>query len=134
MTVVIWAIAVPALIAIAYLGLRRAQATPMVRSLALAKSADTRGIALQTVIIIVVLLAIAGAVAGVLLTRGTEATTQLEQTDVVRDAADYKSYTLCKAAGFKPKKGTPTLANGVWSGGTDMSDADDPSEFKGCAP
>ena len=100
MTVVMLAIAVPALIAIAYLGLRRAQSTPMVRSLALAKSADTRGIALQTVIIIVVLLAIAGAVAGVLLTRGTEATSQLEETDVVRDAYEYGSKTLCEAAGF----------------------------------
>ena len=67
MTVAMLAIAVPVLIVIAYLGLRRAQSTPMVRSLSLAKSADTRGIALQTVIIIVVLLAIAGAVAGVLL-------------------------------------------------------------------
>ena len=72
----------------------------MVRSLALARGADARGIALQTVIIIVVLLAIAGAVAGVLLTRGTEATTQLEETDVVRDAHEYGSETLCEAAGF----------------------------------
>ena len=100
MTVVILALAVPALIAIACLGLRRAQSTPMVRSLALAKGADTRGIALQTVIVIVVLLAIAGAVAGVLLTRGSEATSQLEETDVVRDASEYDSITLCRAAGF----------------------------------
>lgn len=100
MTVVILALAVPALIAIACLGLRRAQSTPMVRSLALAKGADTRGIALQTVIVIVVLLAIAGAVAGVLLTRGSEATSQLEDTDVVRDAWEYNSETLCEAAGF----------------------------------
>lgn len=100
MTVVTLALAVPVLIAIVYLGLRRAQATPMVRSLALARGADTRGIALQTVIIIVVLLAIAGAVAGVLLTRGTEATEQLEDTDVVRDADEYGSSTLCEAAGF----------------------------------
>ena len=82
MTVVMLAIAVPALLAIAYLGLRRAQSTPMVRSLALAKGADTRGIALQTVIIIVVLLAIAGAVAAVLLSTGAEVASDLEESDV----------------------------------------------------
>ena len=82
MTVAMLAIAVPALIAIAYLGLRRAQSTPMVRSLSLAKGTDTRGIALQTVIIIVVLLAIAGAVAAVLLSTGAEVASDLEQSDV----------------------------------------------------
>ena len=40
--------------------------------------ADVRGIALQTVIIMVVLLAIAGAVAGVLLTRGGAEVERLE--------------------------------------------------------
>ena len=100
MTVVILALAVPTLIAIAYLGLRRAQSTPMVRSLALAKSADTRGIALQTVIVIVVLLAIAGAVAGVLLSRGQQATDDLERVDIAREAGDYQSEALCEAAGF----------------------------------
>ena len=100
MTVAMLAIAVPVLIVIAYLGLRRAQSTPMARSLSLAKGADTRGIALQTVIIIVVLLAIAGAVAGVLLQRGGEATDQLERTDVVKSAYNYSNETLCKAAGF----------------------------------
>ena len=118
MTVVILALAVPALIAIACLGLRRAQSTPMVRSLALAKGADTRGIALQTVIVIVVLLAIAGAVAGVLLTRGTEATTQLERTDVVQSAYRYNSRALCEAAGFEWKNPssqqvTDALAEGI---------------------
>ncbi len=48
-------------------------------------AADRRGIALQTVIVIVVLLAIAGAVAGVLLTRGNEAVTELERTDITID-------------------------------------------------
>ena len=38
--------------------------------------ADVRGIALQTVIIMVVLLAVAGAVAGVLLARGGEAVSE----------------------------------------------------------
>lgn len=76
---------------------------PMVRSLALARGADARGIALQTVIIIVVLLAIAGAVAGVLLTRGGEATSQLERTDVVQSSYRYNNETLCRAAGFQWK-------------------------------
>ena len=122
MTALVLAVAVPALIAIACLGLRRAQSTPMVRSLALARGADTRGIALQTVIVIVVLLAIAGAVAGVLLSRGTEATNQLEDTDVVRDAGDYNSFTLCEAAGFHPKK----------TGGGAGNKANDASEFAVC--
>ena len=100
MTTVILALAVPGLLAVVYLGLRRVQSTPLARSLAHARG-DTRGIALQTVIIIVVLLAIAGAVAGVLLTRGTEATSQLEESNVVRKAAEYGgSKALCEAAGF----------------------------------
>ena len=45
--------------------------------------ADVRGIALQTVIIIVVLLAIAGSVAGVLLTRAGDVTSQLESQEAV---------------------------------------------------
>ena len=43
---------------------------------------DTRGIALQTVIIIVVLLAIAGAIAAVLFSRADEATEQLEAAPI----------------------------------------------------
>ena len=43
--------------------------------------ADQRGIALQTIIILVVLLAIAGAVAAVILTRAGQETERLEQTD-----------------------------------------------------
>jgi hypothetical protein len=129
MTVVILALALPALLAIAYVGLRRAQSAPMVRSLALAKGTDTRGIALQTVIIIVVLLAIAGAVAGVLITRGTEATNQLEDTDVVRDAREYGSFTLCEAAGFQPKKGGDPTTDGTH--GSTTNDRDD---FTHCDP
>ncbi len=119
MTTVMLALAVPGLLAVVYFGLRRVQTTPLARSLAHARG-DVRGIALQTVIIIVVLLAIAGAVAGVLLTRGTEATQQLEDTDVVRDASEYGSFTLCKAAGFKPKK---------VAGGSEITN---PDEFTVC--
>ena len=65
-------------------------------------AADFRGIALQTVIIMVVLLAIAGAVAGVLLTRGGEAVSEIERTDITREANAYNgSKALCLAAGYK---------------------------------
>ena len=61
---------------------------------------DLRGIALQTVIIMVVLIAVAGAVAGVLLTRGGEAVEDIERQQVARSAADYQQRALCAAAGF----------------------------------
>lgn len=63
-------------------------------------AADIRGIALQTVIIMVVLLAIAGAVAGVLLTRGGETVDDLERQEISRDAGDFTNQSLCEAAGF----------------------------------
>ncbi|MXY08936.1 MAG: hypothetical protein F4Z00_12495 [Acidimicrobiaceae bacterium] len=63
-------------------------------------AADTRGIALQTVIVMVVLLAIAGGVAAVLLTRGGEAVSDIEQQEILRNAGDYTNETLCEAAGF----------------------------------
>ena len=57
------------------------------RSLA-TKLADIRGVALQTVIVIVVMLVIAGAVAGVLLTRGGEVVSDLEGQEVGPVTAD----------------------------------------------
>ena len=45
-------------------------------------SADTRGIALQTVIVIVVMLVIAGGVSGVLLSRGAEVTADLAEQEI----------------------------------------------------
>ncbi|MCY3806890.1 MAG: hypothetical protein OXG91_10420 [bacterium] len=62
--------------------------------------ADLRGIALQTVIIMVVLLAVAGAVAGVLLTRGGDAVADIEAQQISRQASDYSRAVLCEAAGF----------------------------------
>ena len=73
LTTVIVSIVVPALVAIGYRTLR----SRLPRVLA-----DVRGIALQTVVIIVVLLAIAGAVAGVLVTRGGEAVNSLKSTPI----------------------------------------------------
>ena len=64
-----------------------------------AAAADSRGIALQTVIVIVVLLAVAGAVSGVLLTRGQEGVTELErERQPVGQPADYMHEDLCVAA------------------------------------
>ena len=60
--------------------------------------ADVRGVALQTVIVIVVLLAIAGAVAGVLLTRGAAEVQQLE-ADAVDQFARFTVEDDCVAAG-----------------------------------
>ena len=62
-------------------------------------AADRRGIALQTVIVIVVLVIIAGAVSAVLITRTNEATTELEQQDVSLDPDEFPSESLCESAG-----------------------------------
>ena len=81
-TVVALAVVVPGLLAVTFLGLRRIQSTPLFSSLAHARGGDQRGIALQTIIIMVVLLAIAGAVAAVLLTSAGTETDRLEgETD-----------------------------------------------------
>ena len=58
------------------------------------------GVALQTVIVIVVLLAIAGAVAGVLLSRGREAVAEAERQDIVRAASEFTQEGLCESYGF----------------------------------
>ena len=92
LTVVLLSIAVPIVGGAAYLALRGQ--LPKLTS-------DVRGIALQTVIVMVVLLAIAGGVAAVLLARGGEAVTDIENQKIARQASDYTNETLCDAAGFK---------------------------------
>ena len=67
------AVGVPAVLAAACLASRRSWSPAY---------ADNRGIALQTVIVIVVMLVIAGGVAGVLLSRGGEVMSDLEAQDV----------------------------------------------------
>ena len=62
-------------------------------------AADVRGIALQTVIIMVVLLAIAGGVAAVLLNRGGQAVTDIERQQITRSASEFTGSALCHAAG-----------------------------------
>lgn len=62
---------------------------------------DERGIALQTVIIMVVLLAIAGGIAAVLLNRAGDAQSELEQQAVTVQISAYDdSKALCEAAGY----------------------------------
>ena len=61
-------------------------------------AADVRGIALQTVIIMVVLLAIAGGVAAVLLNRGGEAITDIERQQISRQASEFSGSALCECS------------------------------------
>ena len=78
-------------------------------------ASDARGIALQTVIVMVVLLGDRGAVAAVLLTRGGEAVSEIERQQITRSAAEYPNEALCEAAQFSwdgascvPKSVAPT--------------------------
>ena len=71
-----------------------------IRTNALRLASDVRGVALQTVIVIVVLLAIAGAVAGVLITRGGEAVAEAEQQEILVDAGEITNEGLCESYGF----------------------------------
>ena len=63
------------------------------------RPADARGIALQTVIIMVVLVVIAGAVTAVLVNRAGTETTRLENVDSQLDADQYPTEVLCEQAG-----------------------------------
>ena len=91
MIVLLLVVGVPSLLGIVSLGLRRRLA---------ATSIDKRGIALQTVIIMVVLLVIAGAVAGVLISRGNEAVDDLERQDIRAAPSTFKNQLLCERAEF----------------------------------
>ena len=62
-------------------------------------AADQRGIALQTVIIMVVLVVIAGAVTAVLITRAGEETDRLENVSATIAASRYPNEALCEMAG-----------------------------------
>ena len=101
--VVLAAVAIPSAIGFAY---------PAVRRRLPQSVADVRGIALQTVIIMVVLLAIAGGVAAALLQRGGEAITEIERQKITREPSEFKGKALCDAAGH-----TWTAA-GTGTGGT----------------
>ncbi len=73
----------------------------LVRQRAPRLSTNANGIALQTVIIMVVLIAIAGAIAAVLVSRGNQAVSEIERTNITTQPSNYSSQTLCEAAGFK---------------------------------
>ena len=90
LTVIVLSIVLPSVAGAAYLALRGRLPNLV---------ADVRGIALQTVIIMVVLLAIAGGVAAVLLRIGGEAVTDIERQQITRSAGDFKGAALCVAAG-----------------------------------
>ena len=92
LAVVFVSLAVPVAAGAAYLALKRT--LPRFAT-------DSRGIALQTVIVMVVLLVIAGGAAAVLLTRGGEAINQLEQQEIVtHDPADIGSEEVCRSLNF----------------------------------
>ncbi|MXW98228.1 MAG: hypothetical protein F4Y05_09170 [Acidimicrobiaceae bacterium] len=108
-TVVTLAVVVPGLLAVTFLGLSRIKSTPLFSSLAHARGGDERGIALQTIIIVVVLLAIAGAVAAVLLTRAGEETDRLEgETD---RWTEIDNYTGCVIADGVPQQADNSAAD-----------------------
>ena len=71
---------------------------------------DERGIALQTVIIMVVLLAIAGTIAAVLLSRAGEVTSELESQDVTATRID----TQADCEAFEMSGGGKTV-QGDWT-------------------
>ena len=74
---------------------------------------NQQGIALQTVIVIVVMLVIAGGVAGVLLSRGSEVIGDLEAADV--SAAEVNSQQECVDAG-RQLTGIDDLVHGAPTG------------------
>ena len=90
LSIILLATIVPILTGVAYITLRNR--LPQ-------RVADIRGIALQTVIVIVVMLAIAGAVAGVLITRGGEVVDDLESEEVARNPAEATTETECGILG-----------------------------------
>lgn len=94
LTLILLATCIPILAGVAYVAVRDKYPKLL---------ADVRGIALQTVIIIVVLLAIAGAVAGVLLSRTGDATSALESQEIVpglvTDATTCGAYRMGGVAG-----------------------------------
>ena len=96
-TAIVLSVVVPSVAGLIYLALRKGF---------LIAPADVRGIALQTVIIMVVLLAVAGAVAGVLLARGGEAVEEVQRQDITREASEFSNERLCNAYGFSWAAGT----------------------------
>ena len=72
-----------------------------------ARREDERGFALQTVIVMTALIAMAVGVAAIILTRGGEAADDLERTSLTRRPSEFTTQVLCEAYEF-----TWTLPNG----------------------
>ncbi len=105
LTIILLATILPILTGVVYVALRNR--FPQ-------RVADIRGIALQTVIVIVVLLAIAGAVAGVLISRGDQAVADLERQDIARPpVANVTTRTECVRWGYEWDDGTNSTATTV---------------------
>ena len=83
---------------------------------------DQRGIALQTVIIMVVLLAIAGAVAAVLLGRTGDVTTELENQDVTLTVIDTPAECARYQMGGQAGVWTPSGSECTWGGTSGHAD------------
>ncbi|MDE0030925.1 MAG: hypothetical protein OXU42_16175 [Deltaproteobacteria bacterium] len=121
------AVGLPTACVLGYIAGRRLQSLPFARRLAAARGGDMRGIALQTIIIMVVLLAIAGAVAAVLFNRAAEETQALEDSEDVSMYA-ITSPLLCRTGGFTwvpaaamPGAGTSALEGLTRVGITDVN-------------
>ena len=113
------AVGIPCLLLLAWLGMRRIQSLPFARSLAYARGGDMRGIALQTIIIMVVLLAIAGTVAGVLLNRAGQETARLEEQSINDPAYSINAETLCRSSGYtwvETHVALTSSSTGAWAG------------------
>ena len=61
---------------------------------------DQRGFALQTVIVMTALIAVAMAVSAVILTRGGEVADDLERQRLTFDPSQFKTQVLCETAEF----------------------------------
>ena len=82
-------------------GRMRGRRRPSPASLPSVLKRDQRGIALQTVIIMVALIAIAVAVATVILTRGGEVADDLERQNVTFNPDRFKTQALCEEYDYK---------------------------------
>lgn len=82
-------------------GWMRGRRRPSPASLPSVLKRDQRGIALQTVIIMVALIAIAVAVATVILTRGGEVADDLERQNVTFNPDRFKTQALCEEYDYK---------------------------------
>ena len=91
---------------------------------------DERGIALQTIIIIVVLISIAGAIALVLFNRASEETGRLQETETVYDRID--SPSACSIAGGRQSSEESGNPANIVTPTTDPGDGS--SNYKRCYP